>query len=126
MAKKLKKIILIWKSNGLDLFILSFIPYFRIRRHYLFLVSISRTIILGNISYTNIASNILLNLIVYLLRVTLTKVPDYCYIFPLEIAVIFGEWKIYHLFFPNKKRLFLLTALANVFSFAIGLLIFGL
>jgi hypothetical protein len=76
--------------------------------------------------YTNIASNILLNLIVYLLRVTLTKVPDYCYIFPLEIAVIFGEWKIYHLFFPNKKRLFLITALANVFSFAIGLLIFGL
>lgn len=76
--------------------------------------------------YSNIASNVLLNVIVYFLREVFVMVPDYCYIFPLEIVVIFGEWKIYHLFFPSKKKLFLITALANVFSFIIGVLLFGI
>ncbi len=76
--------------------------------------------------YVNIASNVLLNVIVILLRKVLPDIPAYYYILPLEVLVILGEWKGYLLFFSNKRKLFLVTMTANVFSFVIGILIFGL
>lgn len=75
--------------------------------------------------YVNVASNVLLNVIVYLLRGAIINIPAYYYMVVLEVVVIISEWKVYGLFFPNKKKLLLITIIANVFSFMIGAFIFG-
>lgn len=75
--------------------------------------------------YVNVASNVLLNVIVYLLRGIIIDIPAYYYMVVLEVVVIISEWKVYCLFFPNKKKLLLITIIANVFSFMIGAFIFG-
>ena len=75
--------------------------------------------------YVNVASNVLLNVIVYLLRGIIIDIPAYYYMVVLEVVVIISEWKVYGLFFPNKKKLLLITIIANVFSFIIGAFIFG-
>lgn len=73
----------------------------------------------------NIATNILLNIAVYLLGVAFINVKSFYYIIPLEVIVVLSEWLVYSMFLGKKKHLFLVTTIANVFSVVIGVLIFG-
>ena len=105
-GEETQKIILIWKSNGLDLFILSFIPTLGLEGIIFFLFQYRERLFWENISLYQYCqqyftkSNSLISS-----RVTLTKVPDYCYIFPLEIAY-FGEWKNISFIFSKQKIVF--------------------
>lgn len=73
----------------------------------------------------NIATNILLNITVYLLQVVFINIESFYYIIPLEVVVVLSEWLVYCMFLGNKKQLFLVTLIANIFSFIVGVLIFG-
>lgn len=66
----------------------------------------------------NVISNLLLNL------VRAFFLPQSAAVYPLEAAVVVGEYLIYRAAFGGSRRLFALTLAANCLSYALGLLIF--
>ena len=75
---------------------------------------------LAVIALANVVTNVALNLFLEL-------VPDafeYPWIFILELIVIEVEYLIFRRAFGPSKKLILLTTVANVLSFAVGVLVY--
>jgi hypothetical protein len=74
----------------------------------------------------NLATNLTLNLVVYTLVFTF-RFDDsmWLIIYPLEMLVVCVEYAVYRIVLQPSWRLLILTLAANVFSYVIGVLIYG-
>ena len=73
----------------------------------------------------NIVTNYAVNVIMYQLKYVVA--PEYyvCWIFPLEVSVVFIEFIVMSFFTDKKIKLFFTVLFANILSYFSGVLIFG-
>lgn len=79
------------------------------------------TLFLGLCASLNLATNLVLNLVLWLIPFTVRWWPVY----PLELLVVAVEYAVYARACGRSGRLFLLTLAANVLSYCTGILIYG-
>ena len=81
------------------------------------------------IALINVITNPIANYLILLNNTFLFIKPSLLIIIPLEMLIIFAEWKILKYAFPenqNKISYLTLSIIMNLSSFIIGIIIFGL
>ena len=75
--------------------------------------------------FINIATNFLINVLLYQVKHVIDPMGYVKWIFPLEAAVVVIEFIAMSFFTDKKVKLFLVIALANIISYFTGVMIWG-
>lgn len=79
------------------------------------------TLFLGLCASLNLATNLVLNLVLWLIPLTVR----WWLVYPLELLIVAVEYAVNARACGRSGRLFLLTLAANVLSYCTGILIYG-